>query len=74
MIRRVLNKAFTFALSSIRRDVHKLYDLILAETTTRLAERHANPMNRFGRKVFSQTDEEGITLEILGRIGLPSLA
>ena len=28
-----------------------------------------NPLNKFGRKCFSQTDQDGITLEILRRIG-----
>lgn len=31
---------------------------------------HPNPLGQFGRKVFSQTDEDGITEEILRRIGL----
>ena len=29
-----------------------------------------NPLNRYGAKYFSQTDEDGITLEIIDRIGL----
>jgi hypothetical protein len=29
-----------------------------------------NPLNRFGAKYFSQTDEDGITLEIVRRIGI----
>lgn len=28
----------------------------------------SNPLNKFGAKVFSQTDEDGITLEITRRI------
>jgi len=31
-----------------------------------------NPLNRFGAKYFSQTDEDGITLEILRRLGIKS--
>jgi hypothetical protein len=31
---------------------------------------HPNPLNRFGQKCFSQTDEDGITLEIVRRLGL----
>lgn len=30
----------------------------------------SNPLNRFGAKYFSQTDEDGITLEIIRRIGI----
>jgi hypothetical protein len=29
-----------------------------------------NPLNRFGAKYFSQTDEDGITLEIIRRLGI----
>ena len=29
-----------------------------------------NPLNRFGAKYFSQTDEDGITLEIVRRLGI----
>lgn len=31
---------------------------------------HGNPFNRFGRKTFSQNDEDGLTFEIIRRIGL----
>lgn len=31
--------------------------------------KHPNPLNSFGRKYFSQSDEDGILLEILRRIG-----
>lgn len=33
-------------------------------------ERHPNPLAHFGLKVFSQSDEDGITLEIVRRLGL----
>lgn len=33
---------------------------------------HPNPLTRFGKKYFSQADEDGILLEILRRIGLNS--
>src|SRR5947209_3607764 len=29
-----------------------------------------NPLNRFGGKYFSQADEDGITLEIIKRLGI----
>jgi len=47
----------------------KLADLILFSETRQLQAEHPNPLNKFGRKCFSQTDEDGITLEILKRIG-----
>lgn len=33
-------------------------------------QNHANPLVRCGRKVYSQNDEDGITFEILRRLGL----
>jgi hypothetical protein len=45
-------------------------DLILDFGTGQTRLQHPNPLNRFGRKCFSQTDEDGITLEILKRMGL----
>jgi len=34
------------------------------------ADSFGNPFNRFGRKTFSQTDEDGLTFEIVRRLGL----
>jgi hypothetical protein len=48
----------------------ELKDLILGYQTIQLQSSHANPLNRFGNKCFSQTDEDGITLEIIRRLGL----
>src|SRR5689334_19646631 len=31
---------------------------------------YGNPFNRFGKKTFSQTDEDGLTFEIVRRLGL----
>jgi hypothetical protein len=45
-----------------------LRDLLLSHMTKMLQIEHPNPMNRYGKKCFSQTDEDGITLEILRRI------
>jgi len=47
-----------------------LRDLVLSGQTRQLQREHPNPLNRFGRKCFSQSDEDGITLEILRRIGV----
>lgn len=49
--------------------VNALYDLILHDSSAATRSRHPNPLNGFGRKVFSQSDEDGITLEILRRLG-----
>jgi hypothetical protein len=47
-----------------------LKDLILHFQTTLLQDQHPNPLNRFGQKCFSQTDEDGITTEILRRLSI----
>lgn len=46
----------------------QIRDLTLAYQTHQLHRSHPNPLNGFGNKCFSQTDEDGITLEILNRI------
>lgn len=45
-------------------------DLMLQQLTGVLQQQHVNPLNSFGGKVFSQTDEDGITLEIIKRLNL----
>ena len=43
-------------------------DLRLYDETRKAQLAHPNPINAFGKKCFSQTDEDGITIEILRRI------
>lgn len=45
-------------------------DLMVREYTSNLQNTHPNPLTRFGKKCFSQTDEDGITLEIISRLGM----
>jgi hypothetical protein len=52
------------------RALAKTKDLLLQFQTMQLQERHPNPLNKFGQKCFSQTDEDGITLEIVRRLGI----
>lgn len=47
-----------------------IYDLLIEGVVTRRVSESKNPLNKFGRKVFSQSDEDGITLEICRRMGL----
>ncbi|SOX55729.1 hypothetical protein MAAFP003_4423 [Mycobacterium ahvazicum] len=47
----------------------QLKDLILFDHSQSLKANHPNPLNRAGKKCFSSTDEDGITLEILRRVG-----
>lgn len=58
------------ATQKILKVVASLYDLTLMERTKALQNAHPNPLNSFGKKCFSQTDEDGITLEITRRIGI----
>lgn len=46
------------------------YDSLLQAMHAEAARTAKNPLNRFGAKYFSQTDEDGITLEIVRRLGL----
>jgi len=47
-----------------------VYDLLIEGVVHRRVAESKNPLNKFGRKVFSQSDEDGITLEICRRMGL----
>lgn len=46
------------------------FDLRLLAAIKQRQQDHPNPLTRFGCKAFSQSDEDGITLEILRRLGL----
>ena len=52
----------------VRNQLLELNNLVLFDQTKKLQSVHPNPLNKFGKKCFSQTDEDGITLEILRRI------
>jgi hypothetical protein len=46
------------------------HDFLMRAEWARLTSTAKNPFNRFGAKFFSQTDEDGITLEICRRLGI----
>src|SRR6185437_4905735 len=48
--------------------LQEVRDLIVGYQAHSLRLAHPNPLTRYGMKCFSQTDEDGITLEILRRI------
>ena len=52
------------------RVLREVRDLLLTHRTHFQAAHHPNPLTKFGTKCFSQTDEDGLTLEILRRLGL----
>lgn len=47
-----------------------LSTVALLDQYEQIVKQHQNPLNRCGRKVFSQADEDGITREIIQRIGV----
>ena len=47
-----------------------LKDLTLQQQTHELQNAHPNSLNKFGKQCFSQTDEDGITLEIIRRLNI----
>lgn len=49
--------------------IKDLRDLVIEQQAAELRAQHINPLNRHGKKCFSQTDEDGITIEILRRLG-----
>jgi len=49
--------------------IKDIRELTLDYQTKEIQKKQKNPLNKFGKKCFSQTDEDGITLEILKRIG-----
>jgi hypothetical protein len=58
-------------LFEFQRDVlQSQHDFLLRAQSEMSARWAKNPLNRFGAKYFSQTDEDGITLEIIRRIGI----
>jgi len=46
------------------------HDLLMRAEWSRSKDETKNPFNRFGAKYFSQGDEDGLTLEIIKRLGI----
>lgn len=70
LLQKVRNQVIGYDVAKIRAYVADLRDLVLHKQTLELQSQHSNPLNRFGKKCFSQTDEDGITLEIIRRLGI----
>ncbi len=49
-----------------------IQDLLIQDGVLRVQANEKNPLNSFGAKCFSQSDEDGITLEIIKRLNLKS--
>lgn len=50
--------------------VESQHDLLMRAEWSRSRDAMKNPFNRFGAKYFSQGDEDGLTLEIVRRLGI----
>ena len=48
--------------------LNHIRDLLISHQSYQIKTSHPNPLNHFGSKSISQTDEDGITIEILRRI------
>ena len=54
--------------SKLENLVQDLREIVLSYKNDKNLSKSINPLNKFGKKCFSQTDEDGITIEILRRI------
>lgn len=52
------------------RTLNEIHDILLRDSVRHAARLSPNPLNRCGRKVFSQSDEDGIIFEMIKRIGI----
>ena len=64
---RSLGAKFAFETNAALGDI---FGLLFAQSYERIVASHPNPLNHCGRKVFSNADEDGITFEIVRRIGI----
>ena len=55
---------------SLSWEQRKLTDEIYHQTSLALKAAHPNPLNKYSSRGFSQNQEDGITIEILNRLGL----
>jgi len=68
-IKKILTfKKFRNKPSRIEKHIIDIREMILSHQSKSLQQNHKNPLNAYGQKCFSQTDEDGITIEILRRI------
>ena len=50
--------------------IKSIRDLIIFHQNAEFQRKHPNPLNLYGKKCFSQNDEDGLTLEIIKRLGI----
>lgn len=59
-----------FQIRDISSSLKSVHDLLLSFQTYQLQNSYLNPLNKFGKKCFSQSDCDGITIEILRRLNI----
>jgi hypothetical protein len=69
-LKKILRKFLQGIFSPIFREVSDLTDLMIIHNSFNRAQQHPNPFCKYGKKFFSQSDEDGLTLEILKRLEL----
>jgi hypothetical protein len=57
-------------INTLNWEQRRLTDMIYHQTSLTLRAEHPNPLVRYGARAFSQNQEDGITLEILRRMGI----
>lgn len=65
-----LRRTRDWLISPLKLILQSQHDVILRAEWARCIRETKNPLSRFGAKYFSQADEDGITLEIIRRLGL----
>lgn len=65
-----IKKIVSNAYGPLTTPLNSIHDLTLSERARAVNKEHKNPLNHFWKKMFSQSDEDGITLEIVRRLGL----
>ena len=50
--------------------IKSIRDLIIFQQNAETRRKRPNPLNLYGKKCFSQNDEDGITLEIIKRLNI----
>ena len=77
IIKNIKNKSTDLLFSPIKlyvkyviQPIRKISDILLNNEFKRFIQNPKNPFNKYGKRCFSQCDEDGITLEIIKRLNL----
>ena len=69
-LKRIFVNDITHELKYLNSKINGMYDLLHFLNINHLRENHKNTFVKYGKKIFSQNDEDGLTLEILKRINI----